>query len=250
MYLNTRGLVLREVNYKESSKVLTVLTPDEGKLTVSARGARRKGSRISGASQFLAFSDMTLFGNRGRWTLSEASTIEVFSGLRSDIEYLALGSYFAEVLEQISEADAPDAELLVLGLNSLYALSERLYPPEQVKTVFELRAMCASGYAPAIDYCAVCGKEPERPALELAHGTLRCGECGGTESSAALDTAGLAAMRHICRTETKRAFSFALSAASLALLAEASEAYLLTQLERGFKALEYYRKLALSGPPI
>lgn len=248
MYLTTRGLVLREVSYKESSKVLTVLTPDEGRLTVSARGARRKGSRISGASQLLAFSEMTLLENKGRWTLTEASTIEVFGGIRRDIEALSVGSYFAEVLEQLSEADAPDAELLVLGLNSLYALSERMYPMTQTKAVFELRAMCASGYAPSIDACAVCGNEPEIPSLELVHGTLRCDECKSENGSAPLDAASLAAMRHICGSETRRAFSFTLTSPSLIMLSATCEAYLLTQLERGFKTLDYYKKLAFTVP--
>ena len=43
MFLTTRGLVLREVRYKEADKILTVLTQHEGKVTVRARGALRKG---------------------------------------------------------------------------------------------------------------------------------------------------------------------------------------------------------------
>ena len=72
MFLTTRGLVLREVRYKESDKILTVLTQHEGKVTVRARGALRKGSRITAATQLLTYSDMTIFENRGRRTLNEA----------------------------------------------------------------------------------------------------------------------------------------------------------------------------------
>ena len=42
MHISTQGLVLREVNYKESDKLLTVLTAEGGKRTVKARGCRRK----------------------------------------------------------------------------------------------------------------------------------------------------------------------------------------------------------------
>ena len=83
MFLTTRGLVLREVRYKESDKILTVLTQHEGKVTVRARGALRKGSRITAATQLLTYSDMTIFENRGRRTLNEASTVEEFLGLRA-----------------------------------------------------------------------------------------------------------------------------------------------------------------------
>lgn len=55
MYKTLHGLVLREVKYKESSKILTILTREEGKLTAEARGALRRGpaaARRPGACLF------------------------------------------------------------------------------------------------------------------------------------------------------------------------------------------------------
>ena len=43
-HISTQGLVLREVNYREADKILTVLTAEGGMRTVKARGCRRKGS--------------------------------------------------------------------------------------------------------------------------------------------------------------------------------------------------------------
>jgi len=96
MFNTTQALVLREVKYKEADKILTVLTARDGKLTVKAAGAMRKGCRYRAATQLLCFSEMTLFGNRGRWSLNEAETIEQFTGLREDIRLLSLGSFLAE----------------------------------------------------------------------------------------------------------------------------------------------------------
>ena len=79
MYINTKGLVLRETPYKESSRILTVLTSDLGKITVGARGAKRKGSKTASSTQFLAFSDMTLSENRGRYTLTEAKSCLLYT---------------------------------------------------------------------------------------------------------------------------------------------------------------------------
>ena len=47
MHVVTRGLVLREVNYKETDKILTVLAEGQGKRTVKARGCRRKNSPLA-----------------------------------------------------------------------------------------------------------------------------------------------------------------------------------------------------------
>lgn len=83
MYKTLHGLVLREVKYKESSKILTILTEEEGKITAEARGALRKGSKCSAASQVLTWSDLTFFENRGRYTLTEGSVLEDFGALRA-----------------------------------------------------------------------------------------------------------------------------------------------------------------------
>ena len=61
MHITTQGLVLREVNYKESDKIRTVLTAEGGKRTVKARGCRRKNSPLAASAQLLVYSDMTLF---------------------------------------------------------------------------------------------------------------------------------------------------------------------------------------------
>ena len=102
----TCGLVLRETDTRDADKILTVLTPDRGKLAVIARGARRKGSRVAAACQLLAYSEMTLY-ERGQWTmLDAANTIELFGGLRQDLTALSLAAYFAELTEAVAPTAA------------------------------------------------------------------------------------------------------------------------------------------------
>ena len=84
MFETTKALILREVRYKESDRILTVLTDTDGKRTLKARGALRKGSKMAAATQQLTFSELTLFENRGHATVNEATLIEPFEGLRAD----------------------------------------------------------------------------------------------------------------------------------------------------------------------
>ena len=65
MHLTTKALVLREVNYKEADKILTALTADEGKMTVSARGVRRKSGATAAACQQLCWGEFTQLFCRG-----------------------------------------------------------------------------------------------------------------------------------------------------------------------------------------
>ncbi len=256
MYINTTGLVLRTTDYKDSSRILTVLTSTEGKLTVSARGAMRRGSRLTAAAQLFAYSDMTLYHSRDRWTMTEAQTIELFSGLSGALDLLALGSYFAELLEAVSDEDSPNPEVLSLGLNALFALSRNEKDPLLVKAAFETRLMCLAGFEPLVSGCSICGKtEPEEPRLDLKGGIVRCRSCrydvsrtdvsrsGGANETAPLDTASLDALRYITSCESKRIFSFKLLDDALTQLSRASEAYAAVQLDRSFKTLDYYKQL-------
>ena len=261
MYINTTGLVLRETAYMDSSKILTVLTEGEGKLTVSARGALRKNSKLAAVTQLLAFSEMTLYKNRDRWTMTEARSIEQFIGLRDDIKLLSLGAYFAELTEAAADEDSPNPELLSLCLNSLYALSRRIKTPEYIKPSFEFRLMALSGLAPLVTHCAICGAaEPERSFIDLLEGNLKCRECQSSLSEvsnidqtafsekarsgrASLSTGALFAIRYILGCEIKKLFQFSVSDETLSELIYAAESYLLAQLDRNFRTLDYYKKI-------
>jgi DNA repair protein RecO (recombination protein O) len=246
MYINTTGLVLRETAYKDSSKILTVLTSTEGKLTVSARGAMRRGSKVAAATQLLAYSNLTLSRNRDRWTLTEAQSIELFPGLTADLTLLSLGSYFAELLEAVSDEDSPNPEILSLGLNALFVLSEGKKNPLLVKAAFELRLMCLSGFEPALTDCYLCGTtEVRSPKLDIRGGTLRCGSCRPANDDAAvtLCQSALEAMRYIADSDPKKIFSFKLSGDAQARLGRAAEAYTLAQLDRRFGTLDYYKSI-------
>lgn len=247
MYINTTGLVLRVTDYKDSSRILTVLTSTEGKLSVSARGALRRGSKLAAATQLFAYSHMTLYHNKDRWTLTEAQTIELFAGLSRELDTLALGSYFCELLETVSDEDSPNHEVLSLGLNALFALSQNEKDPLLVKTAFETRLMCLAGFAPDVSACAVCGKPVvDDPRLDLRGGTVRCRSCSsGAEETAMLGPGALDAIRYIISCDAKKFCAFKLPEDALDRLSRASEAFVSTQLDRRFKTLDYYKSIKL-----
>ena len=243
------GLILREAVYKDSSKILTVLTDQAGKITVSARGAKRKGSRIAAVSSLYAYSEMTLAQVRGRWYLHEGNTIELFTGLRRDLGALSLAAYVCELLEATSDTDTPGPELLRLGLNTLYCLSRGEPPIALVKPAFELKLMCLCGYEPLLLGCAVCGDAEGPFYFDCSGGVTRCTSCrSGTEIP--LRDAVLAAMRYIVSADIGRVFSFQLMGEARKQLSQLCERYVETQLERRFQTLIYYKQLELDHDTI
>lgn len=244
-YIVLRGLVLRETEIKETDKILTLLTAERGKLPVIARGARRKNCKFAACAQSLAWSEWTLY-RRGQWYYaSEGTTLQLFNGLRGDLEAMALGFYLAELTEAVTAEEEPAWELLRHLLNGLYALAAMCKAPALVKPAFELKLLCLAGYEPLADACAVCGSpEPENPRLDVAQGVLRCGGCsGGGGRTMPLCEASLAALRHIVYGDPRRLYAFRLGPEPLKRLSDAAEAFLNAQLERSFRTLDFYKSL-------
>lgn len=248
MYTTVRGLVLRVTDYKERDALLTLLTADQGKITVKARGLRRKNSPLTAPCQLLAYGEFTIFSYRGMNTVNEAASVELFQGLRRDICKLALATYFAQVAELVSQEDVPNPQLLSLVLNCLYGLSGLNQPENKVKAVFELRCACLSGYWPDLSGCFRCGN-PVADRFDISAGRLECSGCRSLASDGLrmpVSSGVLDAMRYIVSCPDKRLFSFQAGEDTLQSLSEITECYLTTQLERGFSTLDFYKSLMLT----
>lgn len=247
MYLTIKGLILRVTNYNDHDALLSVLTHSHGKLTVRARGLRRKNSPLTAPCQLLAYSEFVLFEYKGMYTINEARTVELFHGLRRDLQKLSMGSYFAQVAEVLSQEDQPNPELISLALNSLFALSKLNIAELLVKAVFELRCACLAGYAPDLNGCVHCGNEtPNR--FDVVAGHLECADCRDEASDGIrmpVSAGVLDSLRYISSCDPKHVYAFSVSDATLKALSQVSEIYLTTQLERGFSALDFYKSLLL-----
>ena len=116
-----------------------------------------------------------------------------------------------------------------------------------MKAVFELRCAVLSGYLPDLSGCHICGNQtPDR--FDLSQGPLECHSCrhmGATGIRMPVIPSVLEAMRYICYCDPKKLFSFQTGSETLQRLADISEAYLTTQLERGFSTLDFYKSLLI-----
>ena len=245
MYYKTEGIVLRETPYRDADKILTVLTRDSGKITLKARGVRKNTSQLKSACQLLAYSEFLYQDYGGYFTVKEATCREMFEELSRDVEKISLAFYFAQVAEVLSEEDSPNPALLSLLLNSLYVLAKKDLPQLLVKTAFEWRMACLSGYEPDLGGCAVCGNEtPDR--FNVRGGVLQCRGCLQEDLPGLrmpIGPGALSALRYIVYCDEKKLFSFRLGDAALRELSGISETYLMTQLERSFSTLDLYKSL-------
>lgn len=239
----TDGLIIREVKYKESDRILTVLTGKGEKISCKAPGALKKGSKLSGPTQMLTYCDFVINDMGNFSNVTEATVKEAFTGMKSDFTAFSLGCYMAEVTNILDESGP---ELLSLLLNSYYVLSEHMYPETLVKAVFELRIAALAGYEPDLTCCCGCGKsDPDSPVLGIETGKICCRACrnASTGLTYPLGKEGLAAARYILAAPPKKIYPKNISEETLKLLGDASEHYLTKQADRKFTTLEYYKNI-------
>lgn len=246
MYLTTTALVLRVTDYNDKDCLLTLLTAEHGKLTAKARGLRRKNSPLIAPCQLLAYGEFTLFEYKGQYTINDAHAIELFHGLRRDLGKLSLGTYFAQAIEVLSQEDVPNQQMQSLVLNCLFALDKLNKPEAMVKAVFELRAVSIAGYTPDLYDCHICGTE-DPMYFDISGGAMLCPKCKEHAQGIRLPAGAtvLDAMRYIVCCDSKKLFSFEIGTEALTQLSGITEAYLTTQLERGFSTLDFYKTLLI-----
>ncbi len=243
MQIATTGLVLRQVKVGEADQILTLLTPDLGVISASAKGSLRLKNKLFSASGLFCYSEFSLTSGRSHYFVETAQVKKVFYGISESVEGMSLATYMAEIVLSLSPAPPEADPQLRLLLNSLYMIGLRKMPLRQLKTIYELRAMSMAGYQPDLLACSECGRYDGGDFyFDPVEGNLLCAECADKARHIPnLDTGALYALRHICLTEDRKLFSFTLSPASLKNLSRVSEQYLLAHLEYGLKSLDFLK---------
>ena len=153
----TTGLVLKETRYKESDRILTILTPELGVISASAQSSLRLKSKLFSACGLFCYSEFTLVPGRNMYTVREAEVKNVFHGISASIEGMSLAMYMAEMAMTLSPTGQEAQRELRLLLNCFYMVSESKTDLRVVKAVFELRTMSECGFMPQIVCCRDCG---------------------------------------------------------------------------------------------
>lgn len=242
MRMNTDALVLKVTDTGESDRLLTLLTSEYGVLRAFANRAKKINSKFLGATQSLCYADFSIYTGRDSYIIDDANAKEVFFGLRSDIERLALGQYFCALSAELAPEMEPAGEYLRVVLNSLHMLEKQMRSPQFLKAVTELKLLSFAGFMPDLTACRGCSSPlAGETVFNPSQGCVYCRSCANT--GIVLTSGVLAAMRHICSSKIERIYSFSLPEQDEKRLAEATEKFLLVQTGHSFKALEFYKTI-------
>lgn len=135
----TKAIVLRRTNYGEADRILQLLTPENGRVSVMARGVRREKSKLAGAVELFAISDVTVSSGRGELGVLTSARLETFFGkILEDYDRLQFGY---EAIKQIDRAVTTVSEEAFYRLleQALAALNSLEIDIRVIKTWFYLQ---------------------------------------------------------------------------------------------------------------
>lgn len=189
------ALVLRTVDWSESSLVLTLFTRECGKIEALAKGGKRLKGPFESALDLLAFCRIVFLrkSSDALDLLTEAKLLRRFRIPGRELAPLYAAYYVAELLGELTDQYDPHPELFDLADETLAALSAGEPVADRVLR-FEVGALRSAGHLPALDACVNCGGEvPLTGRVAFGHldGGVLCGKCRAGKRQVASVTAGV-----------------------------------------------------------
>jgi DNA repair protein RecO (recombination protein O) len=154
------AVVLRQRKLGEADKILTLFTPNLGKVDAVAKGVRRPKSKLAGHVEPLTYTTFLIAKGRELDIVTQAQALEVFLPLREELERTSRAFYVAELVDRFTperQESYPVFRLLLETLQRL-ATGSRL---DIALRFFEMRLLDCLGYRPQLEECVVCGKPLE-----------------------------------------------------------------------------------------
>lgn len=145
------GIVLKRVNFREADKIFTILTREEGKISVVAKGVRRIKSRRAAHLELFNLVQISLHEGRGMPLVTEAKLQDSFPEAKADLKTSGYFFYLAEVVDKLLPDNQPHPEVFDLLLSTLGSLSKQVNAEGEVKK-FVIQLFWNLGYLPKGEY--------------------------------------------------------------------------------------------------
>lgn len=144
----SQGIILSRTDFSEADRIITLLTPDKGKLRLIAKGVRRPKSRLAGGIELFSVSDITYVKGRGEiGTLISARLINHYGKIVHDVNRTMLGYELIKQLNKVTE-DQPEDEYFTLLQQAFIALDTASISTDIIQFWFAAQLLGHAGYSP------------------------------------------------------------------------------------------------------
>ena len=239
--IKINGIVIAENNMGDYDKMLTVLTPNFGKISCVAKGARRPQSALLAGTQLFCFGEYMMYKGTNTYHINSCETIEIFYNLRTDLDKLKYAIHINKIIQDITEENENCYRILQLYLNTLYTISETDKNLDLVISVFKMRLLSILGYTPRIMKCTKCKEKDNLTKFSIKDNGFKCEACGRQDKSAIdMSESTKNAIKYVITAPPKKLFSFNLKDEGLEEFKLISKIYFNEKLEKEYKIEEIF----------
>lgn len=181
------GIVLSEVNYSESSKILNVLTREYGLIGIMSKGCRNVKSKLRGVSRKLIYGTFNIYYKEsGVSTLISVDLINSFSKTMMDLSKISYSSFILDLVLQVVRQNN-DTKIFELLRDSLIKIEDGI-TPLVITNIIELKLLEYLGVKPNLDSCSLCGSTKNIVSLSGTDHGFVCGSCYTNQRLTNIDT--------------------------------------------------------------
>lgn len=241
----SEGLIIKRIDLGEADRILTVYTPNFGKLRVVAKGVRRITSRLSGHVELFTRSSMLLAKARNLDIITQSETVDAYRPLHDDLSRIAHASYAAELLDALTPDALENYPVYKLSAEAFSLLSEDPNPTRALRW-FEMRLLTYMGYAPELSRCVQCEGElaPVTNGFSAPQGGVVCAACRKVGVGRDLSVNALKVMRLMQRSGYSAVSRVRIDPDLAAELAATMHSYITYILERELRSAHFVKSAA------
>lgn len=171
------GIVISELDYGETSKIINILTKKYGIIGVIAKGCRNLKSPLRSVTNKLTYGIFFMKYNENKLSvLSNVDIINNFKNIKTDIEKISYVSYLLELSSQVVKNSGINDDVYDLLIGSILKI-EANFDPLAITNILELKYLDYLGVMPVLDCCAVCGSKKSIATLSSYKGGYVCNKC-------------------------------------------------------------------------
>ncbi len=176
MQVKTKGIVISETNYSETSKILNILTEDYGLIGVIAKGSRNMKNKLRGVSNKMNYCEYTIsYKEKGLSTLIEGSTLNSFKNIYLDMRKAFYSFFLMDLFSQVLKENN-NKKLFSLLENSLIKINDGLNE-KLICVIVEIKLLEYLGVSLNMECCNICGRDDEFLTVSINDGGIICKNC-------------------------------------------------------------------------
>ena len=174
--IEVEGIIISELSYGETSKIINVLTKEYGIIGMLAKGAKQLKSELRSVTDRLTYGKFNIYYKKDKLsTLVSVDIINTFKNIKKDLKKISYASFLVDLTEQVYKQSG-NSEIYDLLISALLKINDG-FNEKVITNIIELKYLDYLGVMPIIDACSICGNKTGIVTISASRGGYVCHNC-------------------------------------------------------------------------